>query len=90
MNFSRVQSTDAPTLRLVTEESPASSKKRPRGKHLASLEQQFRAALGTKVDVRETSSGRGKIVIHFKNHEEFDRLQDLLCDGGSGANAHAG
>jgi ParB family chromosome partitioning protein len=85
-----VQDADEPTLRLVTDESPASSKKRPRAKHLASLEQQFRAALGTKVDVRETSSGRGKIVIHFKSHEEFERLQDLLCDDGSGASAHAG
>jgi ParB family chromosome partitioning protein len=77
-------------LRLVTEDAPAGSKKRPRGKHLASLEQQFRAALGTKVDVRETSSGRGKIVIHFKSHEEFERLQDYLCDDGSGANTRAG
>jgi ParB family chromosome partitioning protein len=85
-----VQDADEPTLRLVTDESPASSKKRPRAKHLASLEQQFRAALGTKVDLRETSSGRGKIVIHFKSHEEFERLQDLLCDDGSGASAHAG
>lgn len=85
-----VQSADAPTLRLVTEDQPSGAKKRPRGKHLASLEQQFRAALGTKVDVRETSSGRGKIVIHFTSHEEFDRLQDLLCDGRMGDNARAG
>lgn len=85
-----MQDTDAPNLRLVTEETAGGGKKRPRAKHLTSLEQQFRAALGTKVELRETSAGRGKIVIHFKNHDEFDRLRDFLCDDGSGAAAQAG
>ena len=26
-------------------------------------------------------------MIHFKSHEEFDRLQDYLCDGGQGRRA---
>jgi ParB family chromosome partitioning protein len=43
--------------------------------NLADLEQEFRAALGTKVDVRQTASGRGRIVIHFASHEEFERLR---------------
>ena len=73
---------DAPqTLRLVTGEPEPRASRRRQSQHTASLEQQFRAALGTKVDVRETARGRGRIVIHFKNHEEFERLQAQLCGG---------
>jgi ParB family chromosome partitioning protein len=46
--------------------------------NLASLEQEFRAALGTKVDVRHAADGRGRIVIHFDSHEEFERLRAQL------------
>ena len=87
-----VQGTDEPqTLRLVTGEPTTPRKaRRTRSQHLASLEQQFRTALGTKVDVRESSKGRGRIVIHFKSHEEFDRLQAYLCDGDQGAQSQVG
>jgi ParB family chromosome partitioning protein len=50
-----------------------------RSKHLAVLEQQFRTALGTKVDLKHSPGGRGKIVIHFQDHDEFERLHQLLC-----------
>ncbi len=57
-------------------------KSRPAAKisnsHLAQLEQQFRHILGTKVDLRQSAKGRGKITIHFTNHEEFERLQCIL------------
>jgi ParB family chromosome partitioning protein len=45
-----------------------------RSKHTATLEQQLRLALGTKVDIRQSARGRGKITVHFANPEEFDRL----------------
>jgi ParB family transcriptional regulator, chromosome partitioning protein len=77
-------------LRLVTGEADERPARRPRSQHLASLEQRFRAALGSKVDVRESSKGRGRIVIHFKNHEEFERLSKQLCDGKKGAQSHVG
>ncbi len=64
--------------------------RKSRSQHLAALEQQFRAALGTKVDVREAAKGRGRIVIHFKSHERVRRLQDYLCDGGQGAQSQVG
>ena len=51
-----------------------------RSQHINSLEQQLRLSLGTKVDVRPGAKGRGKIVIHFTSHDEFDRLQDYLMD----------
>ena len=58
----------------------AAAGKTSRSQHINSLEQQLRLALGTKVDVRPGAKGRGKIVIHFTSHEEFDRLQDLMMD----------
>jgi len=54
---------------------PAAS---PPGNHLAQLEEQLRLALGTKVDLRQSAKGRGKITIHFKSNEEFERIQAVL------------
>ena len=50
--------------------------------HVAALEQQFRTALGVKVKITHNARGRGKLVIHFGNHEEFERLRRYLCDPG--------
>ncbi len=47
--------------------------------HLAALEQELRAALGTKIAIRHGARGRGKIVIHFTGHDEFERLRRHLC-----------
>lgn len=57
---------------------------------LVALEQEFRAALGTKVALQQTSRGKGKITIHFKNREEFERLRQLLVTCGGGAEAAGG
>jgi ParB family transcriptional regulator, chromosome partitioning protein len=54
--------------------------KRTSSDQIASLEQEFRHALGTKVEIRTSARGRGKIVIHFQNHEDFDRLRNHLTD----------
>jgi ParB family chromosome partitioning protein len=53
--------------------------KRAQNEHVAALEQEFRAALGMKVGLRHNARGRGKLVIQFRNHDEFERLRDLLC-----------
>ena len=55
-------------------------KSRTRSSHIASLEQQMRIFLGTKVDIRQSTRGRGQMVIHFRNNEEFDRLRSLIVD----------
>lgn len=57
-----------------------SNGRRTRSDQVASLEQELRAALGTKVEIRTAAKGRGKIVIHFGDHDEFDRLWDHLTD----------
>ena len=45
---------------------------------VAELEQQLRIALGTRVEIRQTSPGRGRLVIHFNGHAEFERIRDSL------------
>ena len=72
----------------------ADGKKRPKpsgskSQHITSLEQQLRVALGTGVDIRQVSKGRGTITIHFTSPEEFDRLHTDLC-GRDGRSAKAG
>jgi ParB family chromosome partitioning protein len=67
-----------------------SVKPRARSQNLTSLEQELRAALGTKVVIRQTSKGRGKIVIPFASSEEFERLREYLCGGESDATTRAG
>ncbi len=61
---------------------PNASRSGPRKRdtpHLASLEQQLRLSLGTKTEIRQQKTGRGKIVINFNNPEEFERLYELIC-----------
>ena len=51
-----------------------------RSNQVAALEQQLRHATGTKVDIKTNARGGGKITLHFKNHDEFERIQSLLSD----------
>ncbi|MEC7564686.1 MAG: ParB/RepB/Spo0J family partition protein [Planctomycetota bacterium] len=53
------------------------TKRKPGTSHphqITRLEQELKQALGTRVHIREQTGGKGKIVIHFKNHDEFQRL----------------
>ena len=52
--------------------------------HVSQLEDQLRLALGTKVELRQSAKGKGKITIHFANNEEFDRIRSIL----TGANPY--
>lgn len=69
------------------ESNPVAGRIRPAGRkarseQVASLEQELRAALGVKVEIRSAAKGRGKIVVHFADHDEFERVFDQLVDGG--------
>jgi len=55
----------------------------PRSQQITALEQELRRALGAKVEIRTNPRGRGKIVIHFQNHDEFDRLHQWLTGDAS-------
>ncbi|HEX4132931.1 MAG TPA: ParB/RepB/Spo0J family partition protein [Pirellulales bacterium] len=62
-------------------DAPEAAKKRPAKRstgQLAALEQELRGVLGTKVEIRTGAKGRGKIIVHFTTHDEFERLRDLL------------
>ncbi len=74
-----INAADAEPLSVVTAEGQTAPVKRTRSKHVASLEQELRSALGTKVDVRQGAKGRGRIVVHFANADEFERLYQYLC-----------
>lgn len=74
-----IHSTDSEPLTVVTAEGQRAPVKRTRSKHIASLEQELRTALGTKVDIRQGAKGRGKVVVHFANAEEFERIYQYLC-----------
>lgn len=56
-----------------------SSRRRTVTPQIASLEQQMRLSLGTKVEIRTGTTGKGKITIQFANADEFERLCQLIC-----------
>lgn len=74
-------SADSEPLSVVGEDGQSRPVARTRSKQIASLEQEFRSSLGTKVQISQTAKGRGKIVIHFTNHDEFDRIRQHLSHG---------
>ncbi len=47
---------------------------------LCALENEIKMNLGTRVDISQTSRGRGRITIHFTSIEEFDRLKSMLAN----------
>jgi ParB family chromosome partitioning protein len=61
---------------------PSARRPRTRAGQIASLEQELRSTLGTKVEIKQLSRGRGKIVIHYRTSEEFDRLREHLRAAG--------
>ena len=78
-----VRQTDRPQLSVVGGDGMSRPATPSRSEHLTTMEQQLRMALGTKVDLRQTAKGRGRITIHFKSNEEFERIRSLLADAGT-------
>jgi ParB family transcriptional regulator, chromosome partitioning protein len=61
-------------------ETPAKPRKRrPREKkpHIASLEERFREALGTRVRIHE-KNGKGSVTIDFYSPEDFERIRERI------------
>jgi ParB family chromosome partitioning protein len=42
------------------------------------MEEQLKLSLGTKVEIKQSAKGRGRITLHFACHEEFERLRAVL------------
>ena len=47
--------------------------------------------MGARVKLTHDARGRGKLVIHFDSHEEFERIRRQLCEpGGPSVQIQAG
>jgi len=53
-----------------------------RDTQIEALQQELRMALGTAVKIKTGAKNRGQIVISFKGNDEFERLRELLLNGG--------
>jgi len=61
--------------------APPKRTKAAKSEHILALEQQFRSALGMKVQISHNARGRGRLTIHFRNHAEFEQLKKHICGG---------
>jgi ParB family chromosome partitioning protein len=55
-------------------------KRRQVSPHIESMQQEMRMIFGTKVEIKSSARGRGKITVHFSDADEFERLRAILCD----------
>lgn len=57
------------------------TRKGRKDRQIATLEGDLRRALGTKVEIQSSGKHKGKVVIHFGNQGEFERLYAALTEG---------
>jgi ParB family transcriptional regulator, chromosome partitioning protein len=74
-----IDSADREPLGAVDSPTKPARPSRAKNEHIAALEQQFRTALGMKVKITHNVRGRGKLVVQFRNHEEFEQLKRHVC-----------
>ncbi len=84
-----IHQADVEPLSVIDSQSNTRPARRSPSAHLLQIESQLKLALGAKVDLKQTAKGRGRITIHFKNLEEFERLRAILS-GDSGSFSEAG
>ena len=65
-------------LGVVTAEGESRPAPRTKSQQLASLEQDFKLALGMRVELKQSAAGKGKLTIHFGSHDDFERLRERL------------
>ena len=53
-------------------------RKRTRDLQVEALQQELKAALGTKVLIKQGAKERGKIIIHYTSFKEFERLKSAI------------
>ncbi len=57
-------------------------KRRQISPQIEAMQQEMRMIFGTKIEIKSSARGRGKITIHFTDADEFERLREILCDAG--------
>jgi ParB family chromosome partitioning protein len=67
---------DAETGRKVT--NATRQKRRQPSPHIEAMQQEMRMIFGTKVEIKSSARGRGKITLHFTDADEFERLREML------------
>ena len=77
-----IEKADSESLGVIGRDGKQSRAKKRQAENLAALEQQIRVALGTRVKITHDAQGRGKLVIHFQSHEEFERIRQHICESG--------
>lgn len=55
-------------------------KRRQPSPQVEAMSQEMRMLFGTKVEIKSTARGKGRITIHFSDADEFERLREMLCD----------
>ena len=73
---------DREPLSVIGRDGKPSCAQKGKAENVAALEQQLRAALGARVKLNHDIHGRGKLVIHFQSHEEFERIRQQICEPG--------
>lgn len=80
-----VQEVSQGGLRIVGDDGVSRQPGATRSEQIASLEQELAMALGTKVALSQNAKGAGKITLHFKDADEFERLRAVLRGQGQQA-----
>jgi ParB family chromosome partitioning protein len=75
----QVQQADRGPLGVIGRDGKPARARKGRSEHIAALEQELRAALGARVKLSHDARGRGKLEIHFQNHDEFERIRQHIC-----------
>jgi ParB family chromosome partitioning protein len=73
-----IRRTDHEPLSIVDSEGNSRPSPIQPGQHLREMEEQLKLSLGTKVEIKQSAKGRGRITLHFASHEEFERLRTVL------------
>ncbi len=79
-----VRKTEAAVKELLgrTETVPAKTPEKPEkpelSNHLKSLQNQFRDAIGLKVEFKLKSKDSGQVILHFANQDDFERITQLI------------
>ncbi len=71
--------TDGQPLSIVDAEGNSRPSPMQPGQHIRDMEEQLSLSLGTKVQIKQSAKGRGRITLHFAGHEEFERLRAVLA-----------
>jgi len=74
-----IRNVDGQPLSIVDAEGNSRPSPIQPGQHIRAMEEQLGLSLGTKVEIKQSAKGRGRITLHFASHDEFERLRSLLC-----------